>query len=745
MHQPPIYGMSSNDRLWRQFTGDLIFVLEKLTRRYSASELGYKTPLYSDDGHIPLCYIMEHRSSLAATWEGGCLRASGRITGLCAPAVKRTMTMNPGRNDPCPCRSGQKYKKCCGKDGTANVHNAHPPARAHATRESVDEFLPIEERNRLVTLFQENKYAQLETEARLLTHQYPHIGFVWKVLGVALKSQGKDALLPLKKAAELMPNDVESHCNLALALQDIGQLQAAVACCRRALVLKPDYVQAYNNLSNALRELRQLDAAAESARRAMVFDPSFASAYHGLGIVMRNLGDNSGAAENCHRALQIAPQLTRAITFMAELEADKGDFARAEELLRRAIVIEPDLAEGWAGIAAIRKMTKADSDWLDSALSIVSRALPPRDEARLRFAIGKFYDDVREFDHAFAHYQRANELCKLYGGEYNRPQQTLAVDVIQRIYSRDWLEREQRHGDVSQRPVFIVGMPRTGTSLAEQILASHPSVFGAGELSFWKDAIGQHAPSVLTRKIDQGALPKLARDYLAQLQRFSPQALRVIDKMPGNFLHLGLIHAAFPHARIIHMQRNPIDTCLSIYFQHFNTAHAYANDLEDILHYYGEYSRLMTHWREVLPEGAILHVPYEGLVDDLEGWSRKMLNFIDLPWDARCIDFHQCRRTVTTASNWQVRQKITKNSVQRWRNYEQFIGPLKKLIDATQDCLQVRVRDSERESVEPQHKLAQILRHAEQLLRGDESANDVTLMEKPLLLREVTELALPMR
>jgi tetratricopeptide (TPR) repeat protein len=584
----------------------------------------------------------------------------------------------------------------------------------------------------------------METEARLLAREYPHIGFVWKVLGVALKSQGKEALLPLKKAAELMPNDVESHCNLALALQEIGQLQAAVASCRRALVIRPDHVPAYNNLSSALRELRQLDAAAESARRAMVFDPSYAAAYHGLGVVLRGLGDNNGAAENCHRALQIAPQLTGAMTFMAELEADKGDFARAEELFRRAIAIEPELAEGWAGIAAVRRMTKADDDWLASALSIVGHALPPRDEARLRFAIGKFYDDVREFDSAFAHYQRANELCKLYGNEYNRPQQMLAIDAIERIYSRAWLEREQRHGDDSQRPVFIVGMPRTGTSLVEQILASHRSVFGAGELSFWKDATAQHAPSILTRKIDEGALPKLARDYLAQLQRISPHALRVIDKMPGNFLHLGLIHAAFPKARIIHMQRNPIDTCLSIYFQHFNTAHAYANDLDDIAHYYGEYARLMDHWCEVLPADAILHVPYEGLVDDQEGWSRKMLDFIDLPWDARCIDFHQCRRTVSTASNWQVRQKISKNSVQRWRNYEQFLGPLKKLVNAQQNLADVHGDESE--SADAQQKLAQLLRRAEQMLRGDESANEVMSIETAARrLPEAVELALTMR
>jgi hypothetical protein len=150
----------------------------------------------------------------------------------------------------------------------------------------------------------------------------------------------------------------------------------------------------------------------------------------------------------------------------------------------------------------------------------------------------------------------------------------------------------------------------------------------------------------------------------------------VVDKMPANFLSLGLIHEALPDARIIHMRRNAIDTCLSIYFQHFKSAHSYADDLDDLAHYYGEYSRLMKHWRDALPADVMLELPYEGLVDDQEGWSRKMLQFVGIPWEPRCLDFHRAERSVMTASKWQVRQKINRSSVERWRNYEKFIGPL---------------------------------------------------------------------
>ncbi len=655
--------------------------------------------------------------------------------------------MISGRNDPCPCDSGKKFKKCCGPDESNPAFSALPNNSATAPRHYAhEEAIAPDEMTHLVSLFNTGRFEELESLARELIKQYPHAGFVWKVLGVALKSQGKDALIALKKATELLPNDAESHTNLALALQDIGQLDAAVASCRRALLIRPDYAEAHNNLSNALRELRQLDAAAASCRRALEIKPDFAQAHHSLGVVLRNQGCIAEAEISCRRALAIDPHLPGAIAFMAELQADKGQFAEAESLFRSVIAIKPGSPEAWAGIAGVRKMTSSDTEWLAAAQGIAGHALPPRSEARLRFAIGKYYDDVSDFDQAFAHYQRANELGKLYGNEYDRQQQTLAVDVLMRIYGSDWIERETVNGNASARPVFIVGMPRSGTSLAEQILASHPAVFGAGELGFWKNSAALHAPSVLTGKIDEMVLGKLANDYLQVLKGHSADAAKVVDKMPDNFLHLGLIHAAFPNARIIHMQRNPIDTCLSIYFQHFNTSHAYASDLDDLAHYYTEYFRVMEHWRAALPAQAILHVPYEGLVEDQEGWSRKMLDFIDLPWDARCIDFHQCVRTVSTASNWQVRQKISKASVLRWRNYEKYVDPLQRLMNLGRSAGQVQHVEHQRDGADSMHLLGNILRRVELSLRVDEPVAESPVVEVAgFHARRVAELALAMR
>jgi hypothetical protein len=324
----------------------------------------------------------------------------------------------------------------------------------------------------------------------------------------------------------------------------------------------------------------------------------------------------------------------------------------------------------------MRHMTAADTAWLTGAQRIVDRRLPARREARLRYAMGKYLDDIQQYADAFGNYQRANELTKLYTPRFDPVLFARHVDSIIEAFGSERMARAASIESNTARAVFIVGMPRSGTSLAEQILASHPAVFGAGELSFWGRASAQYDPSLGNGGRPEQMVRKLSEDYLQLLGQLSGGASRVIDKMPANFQFLGIIHKALPAARIIHMRRHPIDTCLSAYFQDFEASYAYANDLDDLAHYYRQYIRVMAHWRAVLPREVMLEVPYEGLVADQESWSRRMLAFAGLPWDAGCLDFHSTARTVTSASRWQVRQRMNPSSVERWRNYEQFVGPL---------------------------------------------------------------------
>jgi tetratricopeptide (TPR) repeat protein len=472
------------------------------------------------------------------------------------------------------------------------------------------------------------------------------------------------------------------HNNLGNALRSLERLDEAVASYRRALEINPSYYaehpEVLNNLGSMQLELGQLEEGVASYRAALAIRPDYAEAHSNLGIALRLQGRFAEAAASCRRALEINPALASALTVLGDAYADQGQFAEAEALFRRAIAVDADLPEAWAGIAQLRKMTPEDRPWLTEALRVAGGNLPPKKEILLRYAIGKYFDDLQDFDEAFFHYQRANELTKLHRVKHDRRQLTRAVDELIESYDRQWLDQARIHGVASARPVFIVGMPRSGTSLAEQILASHPAVFGAGELTFWSTASATHESGA---RGENGAstLRALAEAYLRLLDDLSADALRVIDKMPANFLHLGLIHASLPDARIIHLRRNAIDTCLSIYFQDFKATLSYANDLDDLAHYYAQYLRVMKHWQSILPENAILDMPYEELVQDQEGSSRRMLEFIGLPWDARCLDFHQTSRSVLTASKWQVRQRISQSSVGRWRNYERHVEPLRAL------------------------------------------------------------------
>jgi tetratricopeptide (TPR) repeat protein len=621
--------------------------------------------------------------------------------------------VNAGRNERCPCGSGKKYKGCCGRlsDG-----GRESPTRA---AELPAQQVPEAELASLAGLMDAGRYAELEEAARDLLRGWPASGFLCQLLGAALGKQGKDAFEALRSAAKYSPNDAVAQFNFGNALGRRGRLREAQASFGRALAIRPEFAEAHNSLGNTLLKLARPDEAIASFRRALEISPDFAEAHVNLAGALRSIGrlDEAAAAyrralsiepdliaawtglatalrlqrrtveseASCRRALTLDPNSTAALAVLAELRADSGRFAEAEDLYRHIISLDPDSAESWTGIARLRRMTRADGAWLAAAQRLASRGLSPQRESPLRYALGKYFDDIEEFATAFGHYRRANELAKQCGPAHDRAMLTRNIDLIIRSHSQSWIERARGAVNPSMRPVFIVGMLRSGTTLAEQILASHPAVFGAGELTFWGARLAgaissASAAAARTLDVSDAALVGLSKEYSELLQQESAGASRVVNKWPTNFLFLGLIHAAFPHARIIHMRRNPVDTCLSIYFQHFEAANTYANDLDDLAHYYREYRRLMQHWRRVLPPHTLLEVRYEGLTEELPTWVRRMLDFIALPWDPRCLDFHRTARTVTTASRWQVRQEIRTSSVERWRHYEKFLGPLKPLL-----------------------------------------------------------------
>ncbi|HUO20254.1 MAG TPA: tetratricopeptide repeat protein [Steroidobacteraceae bacterium] len=514
----------------------------------------------------------------------------------------------------------------------------------------------------------------------------PDDGEVHSNLGSCLRDLGQmqAACEAFERAVGLRPDAAGMHSNLGNALYDLGRFEEAVASYRRAIELEPGSARAHSNLGSALRELGRLEEAEASLERAVALDPAV-ELLTNLAAVQRLLGRGEQAVEKVRRAIELDPAAATAIVARAELAVDRGEFSAAEALYRQAFAQDADFAVAWAGIPATRRMTREDASWLMQAEALAARPRPPRAEVSLRFAMGKYLDDIGEYDAAFAQYFKANELVKTYRPAHDRRLLEDTFDFVRQLYDEEWIEAARARTRIARRPVFVVGMPRSGTSLTEQILASHPAVFGAGELSFWKSASAR----VGVTSVESGVTPELSESLAAEYERLlatlAGDRAWVVDKMPGNFAHLGMIHAALPQARIIHMQRNPIDTCLSLYFQNFHVAHSYANDLDDLAHYYDQYAGLMSHWRRVLPPDAILEVPYEGLVAEPELWSRRLVEFAGLPWDQACLEFHSTERSVRTFSRWQVRQKISTRSVERWRRYAAYIGPLLRLDPAAAD------------------------------------------------------------
>jgi tetratricopeptide (TPR) repeat protein len=477
------------------------------------------------------------------------------------------------------------------------------------------------------------------------------------------------------------PDHAVARNNLGAALCNLGRYPQAEAQFRRAIALKERFADPYNNLGTVLRWRGRVRESEAALRRALKLKPAYVDAQINLSTTLLPQHRWREAKALLEKVLRSAPRNVPALVAMGQIEGSEGHFAAAEALLRRAAESDPQSALGWAAQVSQRKMTRADADWLKGAEKIVAARIAPQEEATLRYAMGKYCDDVGDYPKAFLNYQRANELQKIAVQPYGREARTAFVNDMLRVYTREALARAAAAGSDSQRPVFVMGMPRSGTSLIEQIIASHPSARGAGELAFWGDAVRKHEESVRRKPVGGPLQGKLANSYLQVLAAQAPDGARVVDKATSNTDCLGLIHAVFPKARMIYVRRDPIDTCLSCYFQQFSPDLDFAMDLSDLAHFYAEHQRLLAHWRSVLPPGALLEVPYAELIAQQELWTRKIVEFLGLEWDERCLDYTSTQRTVLTSSYWQVRQKMYETSLGRWHHYEKFISPLLGLRD----------------------------------------------------------------
>jgi tetratricopeptide (TPR) repeat protein len=492
-----------------------------------------------------------------------------------------------------------------------------------------------------------------------------------------------DAVRLYQNFIELKPARADVLNRLGTALYRLGRYKEAEDQFRKAIRRDSNHSDAHGNLG-ALHLSRGVYPEAETClRRALKLKPNDLEKRANLGVTLMNLNRLRDAEAQFEKVLRVAPRHAEALYGMGLLARMEGGFEEAASFFDRALRSDPHMTRAWAALAGLRKLTASDREWVERGEKLASSdGIAPLDEAGVRFAIGKYYDDVGEYERAFKNYRRANESLRSASAPYDRDARTRWVDDLIRVYTPKTIALTAGGASDSKKPVFVVGMMRSGTSLVEQILASHPAIAGAGELYFWGDVMRRHEPEIRREVLGEPIREKLAAAYLGVLSSHSADALRVVDKSMPNYDYLGLIHSVFPNARIIYMWRDPIDTCLSCYFQPFGATLNFTMDLSDLAHYYREHQRIMAHWRTVLPSGSILDVPYEGLVSDQEGWTRRLIDFVGLDWDERCLDFHNTQRSVGTASFWQVRQKIYQDSVQRWRHYRKFIAPLLDLKES---------------------------------------------------------------
>ena len=419
------------------------------------------------------------------------------------------------------------------------------------------------------------------------------------------------------------------------------------------------------------------------ARRALEIDPEKAESYSMLGGIYNELAE-LGRADECYdKALALDPESLSACLGKGHMHMEGGDFAIAERCFARALELEP---EKLAIRFAFTQLGKVDDD------NEHFRALREiKDPGSLRgheainyyYAMGKCHDDTGEHERAFEYYLQGAKL-KRETVSYDPDANTRLIDNLESVFSREWIADLEGGGNPSSVPVFILGMPRSGTTLTEQIIASHPQVFGAGELRDLKDIAtrlvspaGRDYPRNLSGLNPQG-LKLLGDEYSKRIMQRAPTSAYITDKMPGNFQLLGLIHLILPNAKIIHVRRNPLDTCISGFTRLFRSNQNQSYDLYEQGRFYRDYAHLMQHWREVLPKGAFYEVQYEELVQDNENQVRQLVDYCGLPWDDACLQSHKTRRTVRTASITQVRQPIYTSSLERWRRYEKYLGPLKE-------------------------------------------------------------------
>lgn len=551
-------------------------------------------------------------------------------------------------------------------------------------------------RNLGVLLAQRQRYEEARTALAKAAELRPgdpqtkiELAKVCCVIGRALAKRGllNEAIAAQSQAIDAKPDFFLAHFGRGHALRGAGRMEEALECYRQSVRLKPDLLEAHVSMAAILGHLHRFEEAMECYARAAAIDPNAAITHEALGGILLQQRGAAAAIVHFRRAVEADPKLLSAWNSLGLALQAHGEFEQATKCFEKMLEIQPDSALARKQLVATSRQRRSDAE-IGPLLELLGQEdLSPEQRIAAEFALGTALDDAERYDEAFAHFEAGNSLKKQQraqmGEKYDAQAFGASVDSRIEAFTPEFFSSRRGWGEESELPVFVVGMPRSGTTLVQQIAASHPQVHGAGELKAIYQIMqqlggsdGNHSPMLWQRQ----SLRDFAAAHLRRLASLKGDRLRAIDKMPSNLHQLGLIALLFPSARVVFCRRDPRDTCLSCHFQEFASGHIFSCDLADCGHYQAQNDRLMSHWLRVLPL-RMLEVQYEEVVGDLEGQSRRLIDFLGLPWNDACLEFHRTETTVLTSSVWQVRQPIYSRSVGRWRNYARHLAPLLKSLN----------------------------------------------------------------
>ncbi len=531
--------------------------------------------------------------------------------------------------------------------------------------------------------------AQAEQHLATALQLKPDYEQAWSYLGITQASQGnyEAAVNSLNQALTINPKNTQALNNLGNIYRELGQNNSAEVCYKRVLKLEPKNAITVNNIANIYLTQCLYDKAEYFYKKAIKLNKDYFDAYYNLGATYQSKGEHKQATKYYKLAQKIRPEDIQPQIALANSYEKQGKFDKSLEIITPLLsrnLITPDLADIYSKICIKNKDYDAGINVIEKCLAT---RINPIHEQALRFSLGDLYNKQSAYDKAFKEYLAANTMRPYHYDRLNTENTfNHIIDVFQQTEQIANTENNSTDNKPTQTPIFIIGMPRSGTTLIEQIVSSHPLVFGAGELAYigelaensFPDTKAQYPDCI--KQLTADKVSQLSNIYLKKIAKHNKTCPYITDKMPHNFLYVGFIKLLFPQSKIIHCLRNPLDVCLSIYFHNFNKNHPYTDNLSNLGHYYNQYRKLMAFWHNQYND-FIIDISYENVLTNTEDNIRNMLNHIGLDWNEDCLKFYENKRTISTPSYAQVNQPIYTASMERWRHYAPYINNLRNTVE----------------------------------------------------------------